>query len=330
MPTVSVIVPNYNHARFLLKRIESVLRQTYADFELIILDDCSTDDSRSILSQYAGDPRVRLEFNEVNSGSAFKQWNKGVRLAQGKYIWIAESDDYADERLLGRLAGILDADSKIAFAYCRSRRVDGDDRPKELVDTHTMYSDASLWDKDFCLTDLEARRDHFRYTNPVNNASAAVFRKEVYERVGGADESFRICGDWKCWADMALCGSVAYVSEPLNYYRFHEGSIRSKGENDAQGIVETLRVVRLLMGQGTVVDASRERFCEIACHVWVWALMNRRVPLRQKWIIFRSIRAVDPHAMRRAVGPALTVIRLKIARVWRGLRPNAAERYANR
>src|SRR5246127_2931841 len=103
MPTVSVVVPNYNHARFLPERIESILRQSYQDFELILLDDCSSDDSRAILSQYADDPRVRLEFNAVNSGSTFKQWNKGVRLARGKYVWIAESDDYADERLLQRL-----------------------------------------------------------------------------------------------------------------------------------------------------------------------------------------------------------------------------------
>jgi len=90
MPNVTVIVPNYNHARFLRQRLDSILTQTYQDFELILLDDCSTDDSRTILKEYAADPRVRLELNEANSGSPFKQWNKGVQLAQGKYVWIAE------------------------------------------------------------------------------------------------------------------------------------------------------------------------------------------------------------------------------------------------
>src|SRR5713226_5897350 len=123
MPKVSVIIPNYNHARFLRKRIESVLEQTYQDFELILLDDYSTDESRTILEQYSSDPRVRIEFNSANSGSPFKQWNKGVRLACGKYIWIAESDDYADERLLERLVAVLKADPQISFAYCRSRCV---------------------------------------------------------------------------------------------------------------------------------------------------------------------------------------------------------------
>jgi cellulose synthase/poly-beta-1,6-N-acetylglucosamine synthase-like glycosyltransferase len=81
-PPVSIIVPAYNQARFLPRRIETVLHQTYQYFELIVLDDCSTDDSRSVLSQYAGDPCVRIEFNEVNSGSTFKQWNERVGLAQ--------------------------------------------------------------------------------------------------------------------------------------------------------------------------------------------------------------------------------------------------------
>ena len=123
MPKVSIVVPNYNHARFLRRRVESVLRQTFHDFEVILLDDCSTDDSRSLLSSYADDPRVRIEFNEVNSGSPFKQWNKGVRLARGEYVWIAESDDYADERMLERLAAVLEAEPKVAFAYCGSDAV---------------------------------------------------------------------------------------------------------------------------------------------------------------------------------------------------------------
>src|SRR6266851_10178053 len=108
MPTVSIIVPNYNHARYLRRRIDSILSQTYQDFELILLDDSSTDNSREILDSYRDNPKVRIEFNAKNSGSPFKQWNKGVGLAHGKYVWIAESDDYADEHLLEKLASRLD------------------------------------------------------------------------------------------------------------------------------------------------------------------------------------------------------------------------------
>lgn len=93
---VSVIIPNYCHARFLNRRIDSVLNQTYGDFEVIILDDCSSDNSRDIIETYRHHPRVsHIVYNEKNSGSTFIQWDKGFELAQGEYIWIAESDDEA-------------------------------------------------------------------------------------------------------------------------------------------------------------------------------------------------------------------------------------------
>src|SRR5215472_5279718 len=122
-PKVSVVVPNYNHARFLRQRLGSIVEQTYQDFELILLDDCSTDDSRTILEEYMHDARVRLEFNQTNSGNAFKQWNRGMTLAQGEYVWVAESDDYADPQLLERLVTVLDANPAVMLAYCRSWRV---------------------------------------------------------------------------------------------------------------------------------------------------------------------------------------------------------------
>src|SRR6516162_5433847 len=117
MTRVSVIVPNYNHAKYLRRRVDSILAQTYQDFELILLDDCSTDESREILASYANNPRVRTEFNVRNSGSTFKQWNKGVRATHGKYVWIAESDDYADERLLETLVARLEAEPNVALCY---------------------------------------------------------------------------------------------------------------------------------------------------------------------------------------------------------------------
>src|ERR1700738_3854186 len=119
MPRVSVVIPNYNHARYLRQRVDSVLQQSYQDFEVILMDDCSTDDSRIVISEYANDPRIRISLNEKNSGSAFKQWNKGVGLARGEYVWIAESDDYADPHLLETLVSRLEAEPRAVFCSCR-------------------------------------------------------------------------------------------------------------------------------------------------------------------------------------------------------------------
>src|ERR1039457_4142654 len=311
-PKVSVVIPNYNHARFLRRRIESMLKQSFQDFEVILLDDCSTDDSRSILCEYAADPRVRIEFNEKNSGNPFKQWNKGVRLARGGYVWIAESDDYADERLLERLVAVLDADPTVMFAYCRSWRVTEDDQKNGFGDWYLDYLDPQRWTADFLADGAEECRNYFVYSNPVPNASAVVFQRACYERVGGADETLRLWGAWKLWAAMALQGRIAYLGEPLNYHRSHDASVRSKSLGGRLDVVEKLQVIRWILGQVTQTEDGREKLCQTLSGYWVPAVVTMRVPLGQKWATLRNARAIDPHALRRVVGPAFVALRLKI------------------
>ena len=219
---------------------------------MILLDDCSTDDSRSILSEYADDPRVRIEFNEVNSGSPFKQWNKGVGLARGEYVWIAESGDYADLKFLERLSAALRAEPTAASAYCRSWRTSPDDRANGFVDPwYVDKNELHRWTKDYCADGLQECRFEFIRWNIVPNASAAVFRKAVYQRVGGADEGFRLCGDWKLWAAMALTGKIVYLAEPLNYYRFHHASVRSVTSQTGTDLAESLHVRWWILDRGT-------------------------------------------------------------------------------
>src|SRR6185437_3617110 len=243
-PKVSVVVPNYNHARFLRQRIDSILNQSFQDFELILLDDCSTDDSRPILSSYASDPRVRLEFSEKNSGNSYKQWNKGVRFARGQYVWIAESDDCADPRLLEKLVALLDANPSVQFAFCRSRMLSEDGSLDGFAETRFWASDQDCWSADYCKDGSEVCRNYMIRTNIVLNASSALFRKAAYESVGGADENFRLMSDWKLWASMMLQGKVAYLSEPLNLYRFHGLTQRSKVSFTETTIPEYLEIGR--------------------------------------------------------------------------------------
>jgi glycosyltransferase involved in cell wall biosynthesis len=314
---VSAIVPNYNHARFLPRRVESVLRQTCKDFELILLDDCSTDESRAILSGYAGDPRVRVEFNEVNSGSTFKQWNKGVRLARGKYVWIAESDDYADERLLERLVTVLENEPAASFAYCRSWRVMEDNSVDGFGDWYLDLVDPHRWKVDFCVDGREEFQKYLACYCVVPNASAAVFRKEIYDRVGRADESLHLCGDWKVWAAMALTGKVAFVSEPLNYYRFHETSVLHKSKQGAVDVLESLQVVRWILNQVTLPRSVLAEVYKARADSWVPAIMSMRLPLQIKLEILRRVKAVDPHPIRSVMRPALRTVQRKFLRHWR-------------
>jgi glycosyltransferase involved in cell wall biosynthesis len=326
MPAVSVIVPNYNHARYLRQRIESVLGQTYRDFEVILLDDCSTDESRSILSQYATNPRVRLEINEENSGSPFKQWNKGARLARGEYIWIAESDDYADERLLERLVGLLDAEPEITFAYCRSWRITRDGERDGFADWYLADLDGRRWSADFRADGGEECRHYFVSNNSVPNASSVVFRKAIFERVGGADERLRVCGDWKLWVLMALEGRIAYVGEPLNYYREHDATVRNNAQQTGLVAMEHLAMVRWMLERVTPTPTIMERARFWASVHWTPVVLNRRVPFGVRWGLLSSAMAMDPHAVRRLIRPALASVRLKVTKEWRLFR----ERFEHR
>ncbi|WP_052172362.1 glycosyltransferase family 2 protein [Psychroserpens jangbogonensis] len=111
-PLVSVILPNYNHASYLKERLDSIFNQTYLNFEVIILDDCSTDSSLKVLEPYRNHPKVsHFILNKTNTGSPFMQWQKGFELAQGKYIWIAESDDKADFNFLEQQLSLLDSNT---------------------------------------------------------------------------------------------------------------------------------------------------------------------------------------------------------------------------
>ena len=203
---VSVIIPNYCHARFLNRRIDSVLNQTYDDFEVIILDDCSTDNSRDIIETYRHHPRVsHIVYNEKNSGSTFVQWDKGFELAQGQYIWIAESDDYAEPDFLATTVPLLDAHPGARLCLTGSYVVDGNDAPippeKYGFDPWEADGRAYVFDSSSYLA------SHMLAVNSVYNASMVIFRCEGC--LDGIDPRFRqmrYCGDWLFWGQRQLAG----------------------------------------------------------------------------------------------------------------------------
>ncbi len=120
-PQVTVIVPNYNHALFLRQRLDSIYGQSYRNFRVILLDDCSNDESRTILEEYARKypEQTKLIVNTVNGGSVFAQWRKGIQSAQSGFIWIAESDDFAEPEFLETVIPFFQ-DEAVMIAYSRT------------------------------------------------------------------------------------------------------------------------------------------------------------------------------------------------------------------
>lgn len=229
MPIVSVIIPNYNHAAFLKQRIESVLNQTFQDFELIILDDCSTDNSREIIEKYRSNPKIKsIVYNIRNSGSPFKQWKKGIELSRGEYIWIAESDDWAEPSFINELLSALIKDKSIVTAYCQSNRID--DKGQHLGNWSDWTSDitgSNFFATKFKMDGPEFIKRFLLLKNVIPNASAVIFRKNIYKKVKGADSRIKYCSDWLTWMKMLMYGRVFFNNSSLNNFREHSDSVIS-------------------------------------------------------------------------------------------------------
>lgn len=217
---VSVIVPNYCHAKYLDQRFESILNQTYQNFELIILDDCSPDDgaSRAVIEKYRDNPHVsHIVYNEVNSGSTFKQWEKGMNLAKGELVWIAESDDYCEPTLLERLTKEFENDDNLSLAYCRSQKVDADGNPIKIFQIdcfRNLHLSSSEYVRRFMLID-----------NHCENASACLFRKDVALNIGKEYMNYVAGGDYLFWVEIAEKGNVVILKDRLNYFRQHNNKV---------------------------------------------------------------------------------------------------------
>ena len=199
MIMVSVIVPNYNHGRFLARRLDSILSQSFVDLELIILDDASTDNSKEIIERYRRQERVtHIIYNEVNSGSAFKQWRTGISLAKGDWVWIAESDDYCSSAFLETLLTGMEGQPGMVLAFAQSYCV----TDEGSVNWQSTYDGPAL------LNGGDFFRQRLLYGCTIFNASMAIFRRDAALRVNEAFTDFRQCGDWYFWIQVSLLGNV--------------------------------------------------------------------------------------------------------------------------
>jgi glycosyltransferase involved in cell wall biosynthesis len=237
---LSVILPNYNHAPYLRQRINSILNQTYQDFELIILDDCSPDNSRDVIEEYRDNPHIsHIIYNETNSGSTFRQWKKGIELAKGDHIWIAESDDYAELTLLEKA---MDSIARYNSVLCFTQTKIIDKENNVVMDQPPILPDYSMDINKFT-------KKYLLFSNPICNASMVVFKKQaVADNLWDEIINYRYCGDWLLWG--SFCGNenttVSEVKEYLNHFRTHSVNVSNKSEDKGLGILEGYKVSKII------------------------------------------------------------------------------------
>lgn len=262
MPFFSVIIPNYNHVRFLRERINSVLNQTYTDFEIILLDDHSSDNSREIAEEYRPNEKIsHIVFNEKNSGSLLTQWNKGIGLATGDWIWIAESDDIADPYFLEECAANISGHPEAGLFYCDSKILDETAQKVTSVFSQRKNSvfDTQKWNNAYCNTGINEINEYFKYDNIINNVSAAVFKKESALRVLDPKKQFRYYADWYFFLQLCLLTDICYSPKPLNTYRFHTGSLLNAETSLLQSKKEYFEILKLLY-TNSKVTGKKELF----------------------------------------------------------------------
>lgn len=256
---VSVIIPGYNHAPYLRERIESVLNQEYPDFEVILLDDCSTDNSAEIMQAYASGKyscngrEVRFVPNESNSGNTFKQWAKGISLAKGEYIWIAESDDVAEPSFLRECVARLLANPNVVAAFSWSDMIGPDSKVLDYSwDETWRYKAPGVYEgEEFCLHRMV-------YKNLMYNASMIVFRKKYYEKVSPRYMQFRHSGDWLFWFEICMQGEVCEVPQKLNKFRQHSQKVSNDSRTSGMDFEEMAEIQTIISNTLNLCSYNRK------------------------------------------------------------------------
>lgn len=251
MPAVSVIVPNYNHAQFLRQRIDSILEQKFQDFELILLDDCSTDGSREILESCRNNPHVsHVVYNEKNSGSAFRQWCKGIALAKGEWIWIAESDDWAEQDFLNTMMGeaALHPDCGLIFSIPRYVYPDGNTWNDNADGSSIVYNGP------------EFARLRMLHSNAIHNVSSTLIRRDVLQKVNLEPCAvMRLCGDWLLYCQLCGVTDILEIRRTLCHYRIHQTNVSIRAEQEGLPLTEGVKVLNYLTQTFSVSPKSYAR-----------------------------------------------------------------------
>jgi tetratricopeptide (TPR) repeat protein len=222
-PKVSFIIPCYKLAHFLGDCVNSILAQTYEDFEVIIMDDCSPDNTPQVAAGFK-DPRVIYVRNEPNLGNT-RNYNKGIEMARGRYIWLISADDcLRSPKVLERYVAHLEKNPQVGYVFCPAMTLrDG----KEIeVEEWTSWPG----DQDRILSGREVLK-RSTINCPVC-APTGLARKECYTRISYFPLSLPRVGDFYLWSVFATVYDVGYFAEPMVYYRRHDTNMEITMEKD--------------------------------------------------------------------------------------------------
>jgi glycosyltransferase involved in cell wall biosynthesis len=262
-PEVSVCIPTYNRARMLRESISSVLAQTFSDFELIVSDNASEDDTESLVRSFK-DKRIRYARNRRNVGPR-ENMNRSLHLSRGKYIAFLPDDDLMMPENLRVKVAVLDASPQVGLVHSSYHLVDDSGR---IVTANTNWGHGP----DRTADCIEERRKLLTCAYNRINLPTVIFRRACYERLGGFTDGFAgevgLAFDYEYWMRVALYYQIAFLARPLVKWRIHKGSLTSTqlAADGTRKLKQVLMAKRfLLIEHSRAISPDLER--EIRMHI---------------------------------------------------------------
>lgn len=277
-PKVTFVVPCYKLAHLLPGCVDSILSQTYGDFEVLIMDDCSPDNTPEVAKSF-GDPRVRHIRNEPNLGH-LRNYNKGIEMARGKYVWLISADDrLRTPYILERYVTAMEANPKIGYAFCPGVELKNGCETRLLQYSCHGDKDAVFDGREFLAKLLQGN---------FVLAASGMARKECYQKAGYFPLNMPYAGDWYIWMIFALYFDVAYFAEPMVNYRAHELAMTSQYLEQGHEVFKVDGLSVLWRMKQTI---EKERYTALA------RKCEERIVDRYKYYVTSQIWKSSPHQM---------------------------------
>lgn len=272
---ISVVVPNYNYSNYLYQRVYSILNQNYKIHELIILDDASKDNSlfyiKQIEQKISGFVNVKVVVNDINSGNAFNQWQKGINLATGDYVWVAEADDYAKKNFLNEVVSPLKKNNNIVISYADTGFIDSNGyiTKNSLVDQIDILK-TNHWNASYVNKGISEINCYSYLNCTIPNVSGTIIKKGNYDEIFESAKKFHQSGDWFTYLNILNLGDISFINKTLNYYRVHGNNISQTFDKKAH-ILEIQRIYKFVKEKYGIDDEQQIQMynrIKFLCKVW--------------------------------------------------------------
>ncbi|MFV8571116.1 glycosyltransferase family 2 protein [Marinobacter sp. SBS5] len=296
MPRASIIVPAFNAGQYIRKTLDSILSQSFQDFEVIIIDDGSSDDTAQIIHQYE-DPRIRY-YHQPNSGKPAIPRNRAIKKAQGEFIFIFDSDDIMLPGKLATTIERMEQAPQAGLAFTGFACIDEQDsviNPDFLAPYQTLYNleKTGVTDNAFLIKAPDALKG-LAISNYLGTSGVAI-RRTVFENVGGFDEDVRNSDDYLMWQAVASQYDFLYIPTIFHHYRVRSGSISlRKIEDRAPGLIAcTEKMMQYHEGDSVSLNHLRQRIGRFHFEVGYSHFKQQQMPQARKALIKALIKRKD-------------------------------------